>query len=135
MLFEFHCKQNSKQPGSVCATYLISGFQTVTLEPLSIAAPVEDEDTPMQSSPYMSSPPKPEEAQASEPQTQRAITLVNEEHLESTLGTRLVFLISRIADLLSCERDVHDYLLNSCIQLRARRCQGKRHLRLPREAF
>ena len=92
MLYEFHRKQNAKKPGSVHATYLITGTRR-------FEAPVQtngthsqnNEDTVMQSSPFLpsSSVPKPDESMQ-ESTDVRSILLVKEEDLEqakSTFGT------------------------------------------------
>ncbi|KAL9041754.1 MAG: hypothetical protein Q9214_004000 [Letrouitia sp. 1 TL-2023] len=56
MLHEFHTYQNSRKPGSIRATYLISG-QLAPLTPASPPTrPVDREDIHMQSSPFRSSP-------------------------------------------------------------------------------
>lgn len=81
MLYEFHRLQNSKKSGSVHATYLVTGIKH--LQTPEAPEPVIDGegDTPMQSSPYMSSPAQPQQS-TEEPMKQRVVTLVREEHLE-----------------------------------------------------
>ncbi|KAI4155115.1 MAG: hypothetical protein LQ340_001213 [Diploschistes diacapsis] len=83
MLYEFHRQQNSKKPGSVHATYLLTGTQIVTSSSDAMNGVADgDGDITMQSSPYMSSPihsEKPPE----EPLKQQVITLAREEHLDA----------------------------------------------------
>jgi DNA polymerase delta subunit 3 len=89
MLFEFHRKQNAKRPGSVHATYLITG----TCLPLKAqqsdnAASQDSEDAVMQSSRPIpdSSAPQATEDDA-EPTPARSILLVKEEHLQQAKAT------------------------------------------------
>jgi DNA polymerase delta subunit 3 len=81
MLYDFHHKQNAKRPGSVHATYLVSGVQAGKSESKGVQK--KDEDVHMQSSPFMSSsmPNQDEEEPQSQPEM-RVITLTREEHLE-----------------------------------------------------
>lgn len=79
MLFEFHARQNSKKPGSVHATYLLCG--SVRSQRMAVGEE-DDEDTPMASSPFMSSPAVNEEEETLAGPSQTVITLVKEENLE-----------------------------------------------------
>lgn len=84
MLFEFHRKENAKKPGTVHATYLITGSRKVETAPQTNGVHSQDgEDTVMQSSPPLpsSSAPKPEDT-VEESVPTRSIMLVKEEHLE-----------------------------------------------------
>jgi len=80
MLYDFHRQQNAKKPGTIHATYLLSGTKAEER-----AAPTngakDGEDEYMQSSPFMSSSmPQPEDTGSSSTLT---ITLVREEDLDS----------------------------------------------------
>ncbi|GAB7361671.1 hypothetical protein MBLNU230_g1721t1 [Neophaeotheca triangularis] len=90
MLYEFHRKQNVKKPGSVHATYLISGLKTPEQRSeLQKPAPQQDgEDTVMQSSPPIpgSSIPLQEDGEES-PALVRGIMLAREEHVEQAQAT------------------------------------------------
>jgi DNA polymerase delta subunit 3 len=85
MLYEFHRKQNSKKPGSVHATYLVSG----TKRPATTSSSQDDEDMDMESS-MRSSPPLPssslhrpdDQDEVAEVIAVRGVMLVREEHLE-----------------------------------------------------
>ena len=88
MLFEFHRQQNGKRPGSVSATYLVTGFQTVTPPAAPNGLADGDGDIPMPSSPYLSSPAPPQASQE-EPVRQRVITLAKEDHLDCMAATLL----------------------------------------------
>jgi len=79
ILYDFHQKQTSKKAGSVHATYLVSGVQVV--KPASNGVHQTDEDTPMQSSPFMSSS-MPNQDVEEEATGTRVMTLAREEHLE-----------------------------------------------------
>jgi DNA polymerase delta subunit 3 len=95
MLYDFHHTQTAKKPGSVHATYLITGVLQPEQQPLSQATngllSQHDEDTPMESSPFPSSYPEPapepsfesEDAEpAEEPVHNTTVLLVREEELE-----------------------------------------------------
>ncbi|MCJ1249775.1 hypothetical protein MMC30_007001 [Trapelia coarctata] len=79
ILYDFHQKQTSKKAGSVHATYLVSGMQAVN--PASNGVHETDEDTPMQSSPFMSSS-MPHQDVDEHVAVMRVMTLAREEHLE-----------------------------------------------------
>ena len=84
MLFEFHRQQNAKKPGTVHATYLLSGLKKGDLETSTIAIKKDGEDAYMQSSPFMSSSlPQPEEEAVFS--LTKTIELVREETLDCTL--------------------------------------------------
>jgi DNA polymerase subunit Cdc27 len=81
MLYDFHTKQNAKKPGTIHATYLLSGTKRpVEPMPLSGDAKKDGEDDYMQSSPFMSSVPQPEEGTGES--SVLSITLCREEDLE-----------------------------------------------------
>lgn len=91
MLYEFHRKQNSKKPGSVHASYLITGTripQTPKQPNGGHGQDKDGEDTVMRSSPPMpsSSMPQPEEEQAA-PVPVRSVLIVKEEHLDKAKAT------------------------------------------------
>lgn len=85
MLYDFYHHQTSKKPGSVHATYLLSGIINPANSPSNGNHRDEDEeDAHMQSSPFVSSQLRPEEDTAiALPVT--LITLVREEELEGTI--------------------------------------------------
>jgi DNA polymerase delta subunit 3 len=89
MLFEFHQKQNAKKPGSVHATYLITGTRLPPKSQHSNNAESQDsEDAVMQSSPPIpnsSAPQAPEDDAELTPI--RSILLVKEEHLQKAKAT------------------------------------------------
>lgn len=84
MLYEFHRKQNAKKPGSVHATYLLTGTRIIESPPQANGGASQDEDTPMQSSPPFpsSSAPKPDVDMEGRQSLVRSIMLVKEEDLE-----------------------------------------------------
>lgn len=84
MLYDFYHHQTSKEPGSVHATYLVSGI----LNPAHVLRKgnnqqEDGEDAHMQSSPFVSSQVQPEEDTETPPSV-KLITLVREEDLEGT---------------------------------------------------
>ena len=89
MLYDFHQKQNAKKPGSVHATYLLTGKKRPKPSQYTNGTLSQDgADSFMQSAPFTSSIPEPEEAteEATEeviPVT--SIILVKEEDLEGKL--------------------------------------------------
>ncbi|KAF2855579.1 hypothetical protein T440DRAFT_158272 [Plenodomus tracheiphilus IPT5] len=99
MLFEFHQKQNAKKPGSIHATYLITGTKRNT-EQTNGHGGRTDDDVNMRSSPFMSSMPEPKEP-AAESTRKLSIVLVREEELEKA---RAEF---------EDERSIHIYSLES----------------------
>lgn len=83
MLYDFHRQQNAKKPGTIHATYLISGTKQIATEASNANVQQDGEDTPMQSSPFMSSSlHQPEESTAESGVL--SITLVKEENLEGS---------------------------------------------------
>lgn len=82
MLYEFHRQQNVKKPGSLHATYLVSGIQMLTAAPQAELSQNGHADVPMPSSPYMSSLAAPGTNDEAEPVRQRVLTLVKEKNLE-----------------------------------------------------
>jgi DNA polymerase delta subunit 3 len=89
MLFEFHQKQNAKRPGSVHATYLLTGTRLPPKPQQSNNVESQDsEDAVMQSSqpiPNSSAPQAAEED--TEPTPVRSILIVKEEHLQQAKAT------------------------------------------------
>ncbi|KAH9219633.1 DNA polymerase subunit Cdc27 [Leptodontidium sp. 2 PMI_412] len=81
MLYDFHRQQNAKKPGTIHATYLISGTKGKE-EPLATngAAKKDGEDDYMQSSPFMAS--SMPAAEGTGESGVLSITLVKEENLE-----------------------------------------------------
>ncbi|MCJ1437151.1 hypothetical protein MMC27_006536 [Xylographa pallens] len=81
MLYDFHARQNAKKPGSIHATYLVSGVQSTKAIVNSNVTEV-NEDVHMQSSPFMGSsmPRRDVEEEAS---TVKVMTLVQEQHLNA----------------------------------------------------
>ena len=79
MLYEFHQQQNAKKPGTIHATYLVSGTKPKN----NVATGQKDgEDEYMQSSPFMSSSmPRPSEETGET--SVLSISLVKEEDLDS----------------------------------------------------
>ena len=84
MLFEFYSKENARNPGSVHATYLISGGQPSKYDLSSI-----DDDVHMRSNPFFSSsmPSQDEDHEMIEgvgrkEALTRVVTLVREDQLE-----------------------------------------------------
>ena len=85
MLFEFHSKENARRPGSVHATYLVSGGQPLNKDELNGI----DDDVHMRSSPFFSSsmPSHDDDHQMIErvdkkEPLMRVVTLVREDQLE-----------------------------------------------------
>jgi DNA polymerase delta subunit 3 len=83
MLYDFHRRQNGRKPGSVHATYLVTGEQAVPVADAQNGQVDAEEDMPVQSSPYMSSS-MPMQDEDPEAPMMKVITLVREEHLESS---------------------------------------------------
>ena len=89
MLFEFHQKQNAKKPGSVHATYLITGTRLPPKsQQLNNAESQDSEDAVMQSSPPIPNSSAPQAAEDdAEPTPIRSILIVKEEHLQKAKAT------------------------------------------------
>lgn len=87
MLYDFHQKQNRRKPGSVHATYILTGVQTQTRPVHVNGGKQEDEsDAHMASSPFPgSSAPEPSSQQNEEVHTNKTIILTKEESLEGAL--------------------------------------------------
>jgi len=86
MLFEFHRQQNAKKPGTVHATYLLSGTKREEFHTPTQPIPKDGEDEYMQSSPFVtSSMPDREDVL---PVFTTTISLVREEDLESMFALR-----------------------------------------------
>lgn len=85
MLYEFHQQQNSKKPGTIYATYLLSGTKRDEALPTN-GLRKDGEDDYMQSSPFMESsmPEAPEAAESTGESGVLTISLVKEEDLERT---------------------------------------------------
>ncbi|MCJ1288385.1 hypothetical protein MMC26_007741 [Xylographa opegraphella] len=81
MLYDFHATQNAEKPGSVHATYLISGVQpSKAIVDSSVAE--ENNDVHMHSSPFMSSP-MPRQVAEEDVSVVKVVTLVQEQHLST----------------------------------------------------
>lgn len=81
MLYDFHQKQNLKKPGTIHATYLLSGTKRPE-DLITLNEPKKDgEDEYMQSSPFMSSS-MPLAVDSTGESSLLSITLVKEEDLE-----------------------------------------------------
>lgn len=81
MLYDFHQQQNAKKPGTVHATYLVSGTKSNETH-VAVGDQKDGEDNYMQSSPFVSS----SMAQPNEGTGESSvlsISLVKEEDLES----------------------------------------------------
>lgn len=83
MLYEFHHQQNSKKPGTVHATYLLSGTKRKEESVPAIPEAKKDgEDDHMQSSPFMTSSMPQFTQDGTVESSVLSITLVTEEKLE-----------------------------------------------------
>ena len=80
MLYEFHKTENRRKPKSVAATYLVDGALKLETEQSSSQVKRTNGDSHMQSSPFMSSAPQPDDKDSIIPV--RQISLVLEDHLE-----------------------------------------------------
>jgi DNA polymerase delta subunit 3 len=81
MLYDFYQKQNAKKPGTIHATYLLSGTKRPEdLIPLNGDAKKDGEDDYMQSSPFMNS--SMPQLEGTGESSVLSITLVREEDLE-----------------------------------------------------
>ena len=119
MLYDFHRKQNARKPGSVHATYLITGIKAAEKPQIKGTDSQQDgEDTVMQISPPFpsSSMPRPEEDEP-EPILTRTVMLVKQEYLdqakasfESVTGIHIYSLeakgLSDIQSLTECNRKI-----------------------------
>ncbi|KAF2217170.1 hypothetical protein CERZMDRAFT_93224 [Cercospora zeae-maydis SCOH1-5] len=83
MLYEFHRKQNTKKPGSVHATYLVTGTKQTSTQTNGVQSQNDGEDTVMRSSPPLpsSSFQRPDEDEQ-ESVPIKTIMIVKEENLE-----------------------------------------------------
>lgn len=84
MLYDFHHKQNAKKRSSVHATYSLAGLaKPISATHTNGVHATDDDDVPMQSSPFMgSSAPQPQ-SQSDEPAAStKMVTLAREEDLE-----------------------------------------------------
>ncbi|KAJ5710192.1 hypothetical protein N7493_009784 [Penicillium malachiteum] len=87
LLYEFHRNENTKNPGSVHATYVITGLQSSpSTSTAATNGNVKDEDEVMQSSPYLPSS-IPNQDSASEPARFMAVMLAREEDLDEAKST------------------------------------------------
>ncbi|KAL1875971.1 CDC27 protein [Paecilomyces lecythidis] len=85
MLYDFHRSENAKKPQSVNATYVITGVQKLPEKPATNGHAKDGEDDVMQSSPFMSSMPQPQEAEEEIRTT--SMILAREEDLEDAKNT------------------------------------------------
>lgn len=86
MLYDFHRTENAKRPGSVHATYVITGIQKAAeKQPATNGHPMKDgrDDDIMQSSPYLSSS-MPQQDTLHEPVETVSMILAREEDLAGT---------------------------------------------------
>ena len=82
MLYDFHRQQNAKKPGTLHATYLISGTKREEeVVPTNGDVKMEDGDSFMQSSPFIPSS-MPQFEDSSEAVSVLSITLAREEDLD-----------------------------------------------------
>ena len=81
MLYDYHHKQNAKKLGSVHATYLVDGVKSLEGASQLNGTKSDGEDTPMQSSPFMSSS-APQQGAEHEVDHLRCVTLTREEDLD-----------------------------------------------------
>ena len=85
MLYDFHQKQNAKKPDSIHATYLLTGKKRPKPSQYTNGTlPQDGANSFMQSAPFTSSIPEPEEA-TEEVIPVTSIILVKEEDLEGKL--------------------------------------------------
>ena len=91
MLYDFHTTQNKKKPESLHATYLITGFQ-------SVSPPQPEDDVPDQFSPAHQ-----------EPTSYRAtsLLLVDQDNLDGQSSPSSTHPTCLFADHMSCSRKVH----------------------------
>ncbi|KAF2103373.1 hypothetical protein NA57DRAFT_63930 [Rhizodiscina lignyota] len=86
MLYEFHRTQNARKPGTVHAIYYLEGTKAAPPAQTNGLHSQDDEDSIMQSSPFMSSMQEPEQPEEQEQQQeqimQRAAALAQESELE-----------------------------------------------------
>jgi DNA polymerase delta subunit 3 len=122
MLYEFHRQQNGKKPGTVHATYLISGTKRKE-EPLASNGGVQKdgEDDYMQSSPFINSS-MPQHEEGTGESGVLSITLVREENLEG----RTPLHSSRVDAKISCRGAVTiwAYFFNPYLQPRTTSFEG-----------
>jgi DNA polymerase delta subunit 3 len=79
MLYEFHRTENAKRPQSVNATYLLTGVQRPPEKSTTNGVKKDGDDAVMQSSPFMSSMPHPDDAE--QPIRTTSFLLAREEDL------------------------------------------------------
>lgn len=98
MLFDFHNQQNAKKPGTIHATYLVSGTKRREAPVATNGGPKQDgEDDYMQSSPFMMSSSMPQPEDDTSETSVLNIALVREEELEGNImegGRDSIMLIS-----------------------------------------
>ncbi|KAL1969753.1 hypothetical protein VTN77DRAFT_8306 [Rasamsonia byssochlamydoides] len=85
MLYEFHRTENAKKPQSVNATYIITGVRRPPEKPTTNGVKKDGDDEVMQSSPFMSSMPQPDDAEQSIRTT--SFLLAREEDLADAKAT------------------------------------------------
>ena len=81
MLFDFHQRESQKKPGSVHATYLLDGLVVVEAPAVNGSSAGGDEDSHMQSSPFVSSS-APQPTDEEEPAHRHCVVIAKEEDLE-----------------------------------------------------
>lgn len=87
MLYDFHQHQNAKKPGTVHATYLVSGTKQPDNKATE-AGQKDGEDEYMQSSPFMSSS-MPQPSEETGETSVLSVSLVREEELGSAITLSL----------------------------------------------
>ena len=121
MLYDFHQKQNAKKPGTIHATYLLSGTKRPEEpEPLNGDAKKDGEDDYMLSSPFMSSS-MPQLEEGTGESSVLSITLVREEDLEGGIISQYPKLC-----LFSCRStlSIRGYFFDTYLQPRAPSTKG-----------
>ena len=114
MLYQFHTNQNAKKPGSVHATFLISGIQAPKANVSGTTIEVYD-DVHMQSSPFMSSS-IPQQDAEEDVRLLKVMTLVQEEHLDCMFNRfHLQAWRCILISLASRERAVQISIIYSCL--------------------
>lgn len=85
MLYDFHRTENAKKPQSVNATYLITGVRRPPEKSTANGVKKDDDDEVMQSSPFMSTMPQPEDIE--KPIRTTSFVLAREEDLADAKAT------------------------------------------------
>ena len=112
MLYEFYRQQNAKKPGTVHATYLLSGTKLEAPKAPTPTITKDGEDEYMQSSPFVASS-MPEQEEVT-PVFTTTIALVREEDLDSMCT---LFSHSKLCLTIksSCEIPIREYYIHTHI--------------------